>query len=414
MDGEGRLILEEIGSVDELTDGDFTEPKRSVRLPQVSVNVDKALGANGKPIIIKKNILEKNRANHPELTPAQSKEILTEALYLTNLYGQTQPKSRHNYWVAIRTSDPNRVVVLEVAEGKDNVEIVGWRYAGVRQLEEMRKQAEREDGQLLILTSEKEAAAGLSTLPSDVSTNKGSENTGNAQGGVDEVEPGVPATASPRTETEAEQAREHRAGGTEAVRDAVDEAVSAWLDEVLRATFGADYVTDAAEGQRVLDAAKRAEETLREMGKRKSASETALPEGETSFKGTVISSADAAKIVQNLETLAKTYENISGSRKNFLDELGTVIGSQHYGSGSQYADFEAANGQMFTIRLADHNAHTSGFDYEGQDNGISIVITPKNNLGINNDGEAHIVEFYYNAIKLRKAEGHPYAQIVFD
>lgn len=206
----------------------------------------------------------------------------------------------------------------------------------------------------------------------------------------------------------------HRAGGTEAVRDAVDEAVSAGLDEVLRATFGADYVTDAAEGQRVLEAAKRAEETLREMGKRKSASETALPEGETSFKGTVISSADAAKVAKNLETLAKTYENISGSRKNFLDELGTVIGSRHYGSGSQYADFEAANGQMFTIRLADHNAHTSGFDYEGRDNGISIVITPKNNFGITNDGEAHIVEFYYNAIKLRKAEGHPYAQIVFD
>ena len=281
-----------------------------------------------------------------------------------------------------------------------------------------RKQAEREDGQLLILTSEKEAAAGLSTLPSDVSTGKGTDLFGNAQGGVDVVEPGVTATASPRTGTEAEQAAEHRAGGTEAVRDAVDEAVSAGLDEVLRATFRADYVTDAAEGQRVLEAARRADEALDEMRKRNQRQETASVPGKEHHHAVISVAEDGAKIVQNLENLAKTYENISGSRKNFLenflDELGTVIGSQHYGSGSQYADFEAANGQMFTIRLADHNAHTIGFDYEGRDNGISIVITPKSNLGINNDGEAHIVEFYYNAIKLRKAEGHPYAQIVFD
>lgn len=46
----------------------------------------------------------------------------------------------------------------------------------------------------------------------------------------------------------------HRAGSDVAGRDAVDAAVSAGLDELLRATFGADYVTDAAEGQRVLEA----------------------------------------------------------------------------------------------------------------------------------------------------------------
>ena len=49
--------------------------------------------------------------------------------------------------------------MLEVTEKKDNVEIVGWRYAGERQLEELRKQAEREDGQLLILTSDNEVSS---------------------------------------------------------------------------------------------------------------------------------------------------------------------------------------------------------------------------------------------------------------
>ena len=71
--------------------------------------------------------------------------------------------------------------MLEVTEKKDNVEIVGWRYAGERQLEELRKQAEREDGQLLILTSDNEAAAGLSTLPSDVSISKDTQISDNNQ-----------------------------------------------------------------------------------------------------------------------------------------------------------------------------------------------------------------------------------------
>ena len=172
VDADGDLILEEISSVDELKGEDFSRPSRNVQLPKIPEVVDKAIGANGKPVIIKKNIFEKNKANHPELKPSQSRKILKESLYSTNLYGQTQPKSRPNYWVVIRTSDPNRIAVLEVSENKDNVEIVGWRYAGERQLEELRKQAEREDGQLLILTSEKEAAAGLSTLPSDVSAGK--------------------------------------------------------------------------------------------------------------------------------------------------------------------------------------------------------------------------------------------------
>ena len=141
-------------------------------LPRIPENVNNAIGANWKPIIIKKNIFVKNLNHHPDLSAEESRKILNEALYSTNLYGQTQPKTRPNYWVAIRTSTPNRVVVLEVTEKKDNVEIVGWRYAGERQLEELRKQAEREDGQLLILTSDNEAAAGLSTLPSDVSTSK--------------------------------------------------------------------------------------------------------------------------------------------------------------------------------------------------------------------------------------------------
>ena len=122
---------------------------------------------------IKKNIFEKNRRNHPELSGTDSRIILFNALYKANLFGQTQPSSRPKYWIVMHTGENNFIVILEVANNKDNVEIVGWRYSGRRQLKTLRKQAEREDGQLLILTPQKtEAAAGLSTLPPVVSDGK--------------------------------------------------------------------------------------------------------------------------------------------------------------------------------------------------------------------------------------------------
>jgi len=116
--------------------------------------------------------------------------------------------------------------------------------------------------------------------------------------------------------------------------------------------------------------------------------------------------------VKNLEKLAEEFENLSNQPKFFIGNVAKALGAQQYGSGSQYATFETKNGQIVTIRLADHNAHTSGFDYSGKDNGISIVISAKKNSGINNDGNAHIVEYYYDAIKLRRANGKPLADIV--
>ncbi len=67
------------------------------------------------------------------------------------------------------------------------------------------------------------------------------------------------------------------------------------------------------------------------------------------------------------------------------------------------------DGKIVTIRLANHNATVSNFDYSGRDNGISIVISPKHNNSITNDGYAHVVEYYYDSIKLRKAGGKPLA-----
>lgn len=182
INDRGDLIIDNIQSVSDISDEDFTLPFRNIGLPIVPKNVSSALGSSEKPIIIKKNILEKNRNNHPEITPQASRSILQDALYSPTLIGQAQPIKRPHYWVAIETSDKNSVVVLEVNDNKDNVEIVGWRLVDSKGLEKLKRQAEREGGQFLIQTLNDNAAAALSTLPSDLSSvDKDSKESENKQ-----------------------------------------------------------------------------------------------------------------------------------------------------------------------------------------------------------------------------------------
>ena len=180
IDSEGNLIIEDVNSVSDITDEDFTSPYRTIGLPSVPKNVSDAIGADGKRVIIKKNIFEKNSKAHA-FTPQSSRDILERALYNPDIVGQSQPNTKKNHWVVIKLDDKSPIVVLEVNNNKDNVEIVGWYTLDNRNLDRIRRQAKREGGELLILTS-KEAAASLSTLPSDLSsTDKDSESASNSK-----------------------------------------------------------------------------------------------------------------------------------------------------------------------------------------------------------------------------------------
>lgn len=173
IDSEGNLIIEDVSSVSDITDEDFINPKRSIGLPPIPQNVSEAIASDGKKVIIKRNIFEKNAKKHA-FDPQSSRDILEAALYNTDIVGQSQPLTRKNHWVAIKLDDKSPIVVLEVNHNKDNVEIVGWYTLDNRNLDRIKRQAEREGGELLILTP-KGAAASLSTLPDNSSsTDKGS------------------------------------------------------------------------------------------------------------------------------------------------------------------------------------------------------------------------------------------------
>lgn len=145
--------------------------------------------------------------------------------------------------------------------------------------------------------------------------------------------------------------------------------------------------------------------------KQKRALETASPAMQDHH--TVVSSADGTKVLKGLDNAIEEYEKLKGNKPNTLiGDIAKVLGATRHGSNSEYASFETKNGKLVTIRLANHNAKVSTFDNNGESEGLSIVITPKENAKLTNDGEAHITEFYYNAVKLRRAEGKPLVEIL--
>ncbi len=163
LNSDGTLYVEEVSSIDEITDTDFDEPSRSISLLNIPSNVRIAIGAADKPVIIKKNIFERNSISHSDLTPAQSREILQSALYNPDIYGQNQKTTKPHNWVVINTKDKagkNRLVLLEVNQNKDNVEIVHWHYIRDNALETLKRQAEREGGRILILPSDNSEEGG--------------------------------------------------------------------------------------------------------------------------------------------------------------------------------------------------------------------------------------------------------------
>ena len=145
LNQDGTLKLEKIKSVDDLTEEDFTNAFRNVELPAIPKNVDDAIGANGKTVVIKKNIFEKNWNAH-KFTSAESKKVLNEALYNTDLVGHTQPTKKPNHWVIIKLDDKSPITILEVNDNKGNVEVVGWYTLDERNLGRIKRQAERNGG----------------------------------------------------------------------------------------------------------------------------------------------------------------------------------------------------------------------------------------------------------------------------
>lgn len=147
------------------------------------------------------------------------------------------------------------------------------------------------------------------------------------------------------------------------------------------------------------------------MAKKKTAPETAVQQN--TGHSTVVSSADGTKVLKDLDSTIEEYKNKTSNRqKTFIGDLSRALKLRNNGNNSNYGTFTTVNGETMEIRVSDHNVSTKNMADAGKLDGISIVVTHKPNKGIKNDGDAHIVEFYYNTQKLQKELGQPYVEIL--
>ena len=193
---------------------------------------------------------------------------------------------------------------------------------------------------------------------------------------------------------------------------------------------GMEVITDEEAGQRVLDEANG---KAKLSAKKRRALETASL-GKTPRSLTVVSSADGAKeiatiaenstnkatgisdafanVQTNLENLARVYaEKVTNKTRGFITDSSKALKlTQH--EASNYGSFALPNGETLAIRISNHNARVSNFDKNDENNGISIVISSHKNKGLNNDGKAHIIEYFYHRRAIENATGKPLADIV--
>ncbi|MDR1952293.1 MAG: hypothetical protein LBQ37_02115, partial [Elusimicrobiota bacterium] len=148
----------------------YENPETDYNFPDLNNQDLELLNKKSKPVILKRNIVEKEKVNHKEIPIEQYNEILNGALYNADIIIKDKPQDKPNYYLFVKREIKNGKSVstlIELNESKENFEIVGWQKLNENSLRYKIKRAGREGGQVLITKRGKpQGAAVLSALSS--------------------------------------------------------------------------------------------------------------------------------------------------------------------------------------------------------------------------------------------------------
>ncbi len=142
---------------------DYINAEKDIPLPNINHQVLKNLCKKDKPLILKSNIIKKNKKNHPEILIEEYNDILSKGLQSTDLVFKTDNKNEYYNFIHFDNST-NEQILVELSENKDNYEIVNFYKFSDKSLERKIKKANNEGGQFLITDSNAKGAAVLSAL----------------------------------------------------------------------------------------------------------------------------------------------------------------------------------------------------------------------------------------------------------
>nr|DAI59741.1 MAG TPA: hypothetical protein [Caudoviricetes sp.] len=142
---------------------EFNNPVKDYELPRLNESDLRKLGKEDKPVVLKKNIIEKNKRNHPEVDISEYDKILTDTLINTSEIIQVQPQKKPNYYTFINENQ-NDISVVELSENKDNYEVINFFKVNKKRIDEYRKKAVKDGGDIIITERKPQGAARLSAL----------------------------------------------------------------------------------------------------------------------------------------------------------------------------------------------------------------------------------------------------------
>ena len=128
--------------IDSLKNIDFSKDNT---LPNLNKDTLEQYGFEDKPVLLKKEVIDKNKRDHSDIDEALSKRIIGNGLYRPEAILKGN-KDKPDYYNFISRTDDNHsdIVLVELSDKKENYEIINYHIIKNRQ----RKQKERRDKNL--------------------------------------------------------------------------------------------------------------------------------------------------------------------------------------------------------------------------------------------------------------------------
>ena len=128
--------------IDSLNSIDFSKDNK---LPNLNQDTLEEYGFEDKPVLLKKEVIDKNKRDHSDIDEALSKRIIGNGLYRPEAILKGN-KDKPDYYNFISRTDDNHsdIVLVELSDKKENYEIINYHIIKNRQ----RKQKERRDKNL--------------------------------------------------------------------------------------------------------------------------------------------------------------------------------------------------------------------------------------------------------------------------
>lgn len=128
--------------IDSLNNIDFSKDNK---LPNLNQDTLEEYGFEDKPVLLKKEVIDKNKRDHSDIDETLSKRIIGNGLYRPEAILKGN-KDKPDYYNFISRTDDNHsdIVLVELSDKKENYEIINYHIIKNRQ----RKQKERRDKSL--------------------------------------------------------------------------------------------------------------------------------------------------------------------------------------------------------------------------------------------------------------------------